>query len=305
MEDLRKWRHALELANSGTFARASRALRLTQPALTRSIQSLEQQLGLPLFERLSSGVRVTAGGRELLDHARIVLNQAGRLRQRAEQLRTGDRGKVAFGITPMLAPMLNSLVEEWAREAWDIELRLYVQTVPGLTDLLLNDQLDFFIGDVGRARYEGLSISEIRTFEVAYYVRAGHPLLQSTEISADDVAELRTVAPEFSRNRHPGEAVTMMCEEVNLLKAAALAGDAILVGMAPALERELAQGQLVQLPIAPSTEMACNVGTVSLVGSPSSAVRQVTGRIKNIIRDWRPQSPLHPSPNPCVPFVVS
>ena len=287
MDDLRKWRHALELADAGTFAKASRALRLTQPALTRSIQSLERQLGLPLFERLPSGVRLTAGGRDLLDHARIVLNQAGRLRQRAEDLRTGDRGKVAFGITPMLAPMLTSLVEAWAREAWDIELDLHVQTVPGLTDLLLNDQLDFFVGDVGRARYEGLLISEITTFEVAYYVRAGHPLLECGEISASEVAELPTVAPEFSLNRLPGKSVGMTCEEVNLLKAATLAGDVVLVGMAPALERELVQGQLVRLPVAAAAEMLCNVGTVTLAGFPSRAVKQVTERIENIIRSWQ------------------
>jgi DNA-binding transcriptional LysR family regulator len=69
MIDLRHLRHALALAEHGNFARAADACHITQPALTRSIQSLEAALGVTLFDRRRGGVEPTAFGRLVLDHA--------------------------------------------------------------------------------------------------------------------------------------------------------------------------------------------------------------------------------------------
>ena len=74
--ELRHLRHALALAEHGNFARAAEALHLSQPALTRSLQALEAQVGEQLFDRSHREVTPTTMGELLLQHARQLLLHA-------------------------------------------------------------------------------------------------------------------------------------------------------------------------------------------------------------------------------------
>ena len=65
---LAQLRHLLSLAETGSFSKSSKALFLTQPALSRSIQALEEELGVQLCERHSGGMRATEAGRLLIQH---------------------------------------------------------------------------------------------------------------------------------------------------------------------------------------------------------------------------------------------
>src|SRR5690606_12443148 len=73
MNDLRQLRHFVALAEHGHFARAAEAVHLSQPALSRSIQALESQLGCTLVNRHSRGISITAHGQLVLEHARRLL----------------------------------------------------------------------------------------------------------------------------------------------------------------------------------------------------------------------------------------
>src|SRR5690606_42032667 len=77
--DLRKLHHAIVLAEETTFVRASKRLHISQPALTRSIQNLESDLDLQLFDRNLSGVMPTQEGRVVLARGRALLQQNGSL----------------------------------------------------------------------------------------------------------------------------------------------------------------------------------------------------------------------------------
>ncbi|MEK0417749.1 MAG: hypothetical protein RI949_1755, partial [Pseudomonadota bacterium] len=69
-------RHFIALAESGSFRRSAQALFITQPALSRSIQSLEDELGQPLFDRVGWRSELTPFGHELLTHARKLAAEA-------------------------------------------------------------------------------------------------------------------------------------------------------------------------------------------------------------------------------------
>ena len=64
--DLRKLRHAVFVADWGNFTTAAARLHLSQPALSRSIQTLEDELGLKLFERVAAGVVTTVAGASVI-----------------------------------------------------------------------------------------------------------------------------------------------------------------------------------------------------------------------------------------------
>lgn len=68
------------VAEEGAVVHAARRLHLTQPPLSRRIQSLEDELGVPLFQRAARGMRLTPAGERLLPHARQILAAVAEVR---------------------------------------------------------------------------------------------------------------------------------------------------------------------------------------------------------------------------------
>ena len=85
-------RHLISLARTGSFSKSAQALHLTQPALSRSIRALEDELGMPLFDRVGRSNELTAFGREVLDRSRHLVSEADELRDSGRRLR--DRKSV-------------------------------------------------------------------------------------------------------------------------------------------------------------------------------------------------------------------
>ena len=97
MFDMRRLRHALALAEHRNFARAAAALHITQPALSRSIQALEEGMGVLLFDRSPRDVEPTAFGELVLRHAR-GLELSSRDLDREPPGRPDDAGQPDSGI---------------------------------------------------------------------------------------------------------------------------------------------------------------------------------------------------------------
>ena len=74
---VRRLSHVVALAEAGSFARAADRVHLSQPALSRSIQAIEAELGLRLFDRAARGVTITQAGKRIVERARRVLFEAG------------------------------------------------------------------------------------------------------------------------------------------------------------------------------------------------------------------------------------
>jgi DNA-binding transcriptional LysR family regulator len=99
--DLRKLRYFAVVAEELHFGRAADRLHMGQPALSRQIRALEADLQIRLFERSSHGTALTAAGAQLLGDARVVLDDAVRVRRRLERFRTGHRS-LTVGVMPGL-----------------------------------------------------------------------------------------------------------------------------------------------------------------------------------------------------------
>ncbi|SEB26469.1 LysR substrate-binding domain-containing protein [Variovorax sp. YR216] len=106
--DLRQLNYFAAVAESKHLGRAAERLHLSQPPLTRQIQSLESELGVQLFKRTPRGMEVTSAGQELLQHAlsiRALVEQAAERTRRAGRgeagrLDVGVYGSAMFGIVP-------------------------------------------------------------------------------------------------------------------------------------------------------------------------------------------------------------
>src|SRR6516165_12777845 len=87
--DLRRLRTFVAVAELGTVSKAALRLHISQPALSRQINELEQEFSLRLFDRVGRRLMLTAVGEQVLEDCRSVLGQVGSLGDRVELLRRG------------------------------------------------------------------------------------------------------------------------------------------------------------------------------------------------------------------------
>jgi DNA-binding transcriptional LysR family regulator len=272
--DLRKLRHACVLAEEGNYARASRRLNLSQPALSRSIQNLEASLALRLFDRRSGGLRPTVDGQRILEHARLLLRMESGLRREAALLARGESGRIVFGAGPMLAPLLGPVLSEVLAARPHLSVRAEIQPVHILAELLLEDRIDFFIADISHAAtIDQFEITPLHEVSAGYYVRSGHPLALRADVTAEDLSPFPLAAPALAGRAGIFGSRTgaeIACEDVGALKMIAMATDAVLLGMGLAMEPELTRGDLVALPSGLMPGGRARVGLVELIARTRS-----------------------------------
>ena len=144
--DLRGIRYFVQSAELGSMTRAAQHLRVAQPALSRHIRALEQELGVALLVRLPRGVRLTTAGRQFLDHCQRILRELGRAQ---DELRSGSataQGQVILGVSPTTGPLLlPGVVERMRRQCPQIRLKVVEGFSNQLYDWLLAGRADVAI----------------------------------------------------------------------------------------------------------------------------------------------------------------
>jgi LysR family nitrogen assimilation transcriptional regulator len=104
--ELRSLHYFVRIAELGSITRASAHLQIAQPALTRHVQRLEEELDAPLFTRANRGVRLTEAGHKLLDSAQRILRDVERAGDEIRAHRAHPSGKIVLGVTPTLCPVV-------------------------------------------------------------------------------------------------------------------------------------------------------------------------------------------------------
>ena len=195
--ELRRLRHLISVADHGNFGRAAAASYITQPALSRSIQALEAEVGAPLFDRRPTGVEPTDMGRLLLRHAR-ALDAGARDLDREIRLAKGmELGELRIGVGPwggaaLVAPVIGRLHVEHPR------LRLQVVVAPWreLPGRLTAREIDIVVGALTEIEpLEEFAIDGVSDHEVVIVGRRGHPLTASAEVTVRDGVAFPLVGP--------------------------------------------------------------------------------------------------------------
>ena len=141
--ELRHLRYFVAVAEELHFGWAAQRLHIVQPALSKQISSLEQELGVRLFERTKRHVQLTEAGAVLLDDARHILAQADTAVQRAHQVSRGDIGSLTVGfIAPVLWELLPRLLRRYRAHYPGVRLFLKELHNVEALDGVLGKQLD-------------------------------------------------------------------------------------------------------------------------------------------------------------------
>lgn len=123
--DLRHARTFVTVAELGTVSKAAVRLRVAQPALSRQIHHLEQELGLKLFDRVGRRLVLTAAGEQLLGDCRGLLNYANALGERAQLLRRGDTGTLKVAASPQfIEGAMSGFLHRYAQRFPNVHVKL-------------------------------------------------------------------------------------------------------------------------------------------------------------------------------------
>lgn len=193
---LRQARTFVTVAELGTVSKAALRLRIAQPALSRQIIDLEQELGLRLFDRVGRRLLLTGEGEQLLAGCRVLLNYASAVTEQAQLLKQGDAGVLKIAGSPQhIESVLSRFLHRYAERFPKVEVRIAEGT--GSEILTLLERGDIHLGqnllhavkldkryfgslalgsvELLAACHPSLPLGRRRTLEVAHL--AGLPLL--------------------------------------------------------------------------------------------------------------------------------
>jgi DNA-binding transcriptional LysR family regulator len=123
--DLRQLNTFAAIVEHGTVSKAAVRLHTAQPALSRQIAALEDELGIKLFDRIRRRLVLTAEGEQLLADCRAILRSVGSLGERAQELRRGEGGVLKVAATPqMIDGVFSTFLPRFAELAPKVEVRL-------------------------------------------------------------------------------------------------------------------------------------------------------------------------------------
>ena len=199
--ELRRIRHFVVLAETLNFHKAAEKLHIAQPPLSVSIQKLEAELGVVLFDRNSKGVALTTEGTRILALSVRLLQAAEQVEQTALEIREGTNGSLRIGIVGSTTQQLFQKLVSAFRTAYPkIEISIHEATSTQIVEAVSSGKLD--IGLIRTPILTSLDVN-MQVLENDHFILAmpeGHAL-GSRSIRLDELAEMPFIvySPEHAR----------------------------------------------------------------------------------------------------------
>jgi DNA-binding transcriptional LysR family regulator len=252
------------IADLGGFTQAGRRLHRSQPAISRRLGLLEEELGAPMFERLRGRARLTEAGRAFLPHAEAALAALKDGREAVHGLRTGLRGAISLALVGTLADThIVEALRRFARRSTDVRLELRTASSAEVTDLVRRGEatlgLRYFASDRpelvcldagGEAmlvvaapghRLAGRRVRQARALDAERWI--GFPSAPDERDSSGHV-----LVRQLIRARLDASDITLI-DSLTAQKRLAQAGFGLALVPASSVRDELRQGTLVALDV--------------------------------------------------------
>ena len=184
-------RHAVSVAEHASFRRAAATLRISQPALTKSIQSLESELGVKLFERRRDGVIQTEFGKVVVAHAHDMVQVETEFLRRISLLAGLETGSLKVGLGPLPSAM-SAYPAAGALLSKHPNLRISLQSTAWreIVQAVVDKKVDLGIAELSGAELDDSLQTEMVGQHRAYFCsRAGHPILRRRAITLKNLLQ--------------------------------------------------------------------------------------------------------------------
>ena len=283
-------KHLIELATHGSFSQSAHKLHLTQPALSRSIKALEEELGQPLFDRVGRKNELTAFGAHIVQRARVLVDEANELHQTSLQLQKGEIGQFRIGLgsgpgAMLMTPLLMLMATEHPQAHIDISRGSTALLVQALRERTL-DALVLDIRSLKPAT--DLKIEALQEMKGAFMCRRGHPLAKKRKVTfaqlrdyaiastplSDEVARL--LIEKFGAEAHPDTLVNLRCEEISSLLDVARTSDAIVLAI------RASAPDLVEIDLSPALNANARFGLITMA---SRTEPPLLGKVRALMQE--------------------
>ncbi|WER49903.1 LysR substrate-binding domain-containing protein [Cupriavidus sp. WKF15] len=192
---LRNLQMLLSLAETGNMSQSAALLNTTQPGLSKWLKDLEDDIGLPLFERQARGLQPTPYGESLIEHARRIAAQLDTARDDLAAMREGGSGLVVVGTSGASAadtvPLAVLLLLQRMPRA---QVRVVETTMDRLMNQLAHNELDIVVGRSAPELQDAQTVGESLYLEPIHFVaRPRHPLATQEAVTWDALHGYRWV----------------------------------------------------------------------------------------------------------------
>ena len=186
--------HLIALAEEGRISLAATRVHLSPSAFSRSIQAVEDTLGLQLFSRSMNGVTLTTAGEAVLGHARALDFENKRFELNLDLLRRGDSDRVCIGAGPIPACMLiPALIRGMHQQTPHLLIQVETGSLSVLFDRLDQNEIDICLADIRNvaADDERYASKKLAVFQCVVCCRTGHPLYTTGRITSRELLTYR------------------------------------------------------------------------------------------------------------------
>lgn len=256
--NIRQLKQFVAIAQSGNISRSAKDQNISQPALTRSLKNLEEDLGVELIERRANGVFLTVYGEHLLDYAHCIVSDSERVRREISAMKSGRRGQISVGVGPAFSTgVMSSVIEKLLSSGSQLEVRLVEGFVEDLCADLRSGSLDVVVS-LFPANYDvsDLAFSSLCEVESVLVARKAHKLGALKNVSKRQLAQCNWVIADqkyaasmfreyLSRTEIPSGVHHVRASSLRLIKSLVMESDYLTVLPKILVEDELKSGELV------------------------------------------------------------
>jgi len=192
--------HFMAIVEQGSLRAAARRLESPQPALTRSIRTLEKELGIDLFARQTTGMSLTAEGRRFHLRASAIVNEARRAKEELQQVKGDYEGTVSAALSVMPhVGMLPSALPVFRNTYPKVKLRISENLLPAVESSIRDGSVDFYLGAApNQPPTAGLTMQHLCENTRIVVGRKGHPLRKMKSLRDLTEADWATTAIDYN-----------------------------------------------------------------------------------------------------------
>ncbi len=250
--DLKRLQQVITVVRAGSISKAAEELHMTQPALSRSIATLEDRYGFRIFDRGRGGASLTPVGKSVVREAEELLRQARSVDHNFKLYQSGKAGQIAFGMGPLIASLLlPALSVHFLRERPHLQLQAVTRPASVLYEELLEDRIELlFCGGSQLQDKPQIHCHPVGHIQIANIVRSDHPLARQKATRLEDIAAFPLlIGAEVIGASWGRQTGAFICDNYHILRDTTLDTDGVWISSPDLVRQDIEEGRLQSLTL--------------------------------------------------------
>lgn len=193
--ELRQLKYFIQAAELQNFTEAAAALFITQSTLSQQIKQLEEELGIPLFDRIAKRVRLTEAGYTFLPYAIKTVQDANDGKNILNDLMNLNTGTLIVGVTYGLTNLLTKAILDFSTHHPNIHLQIAFGTTQELLMQLEQGKLDFLLSFSQEEKNRSYHTAPLFSSYLALIVHKSHPIASRRQININQLPGMALLLP--------------------------------------------------------------------------------------------------------------